>query len=105
MVLVFAALYAGLLGLSFGRGVRHMRRVRNNLPALQETDDEWRRRALDVVFVGAGDVTLGAKVGRDSCLSVPLVLRVTNGVDIAVPGGTHIEIATLAIPSCRQTPR
>ncbi len=97
MVLVFAALYAGLLGLSFGRGVRHLRRVSKNLPALQETDDEWRRRALDVVFVGAGDVTLGAKIGRDACLSQALVLRVTNGMDIAVPTGTYIEIATQAI--------
>jgi hypothetical protein len=95
--LVFAALYTGLLGISFSGGLRHMRRVRKNLPHLQDTDDEWRRRALNVVLLGTGDVTIGARITLSAGTSTQLVLRATNGIDISVPEGTYIQVAARAV--------
>jgi hypothetical protein len=94
--LVLAGLYAGLLGVSFGRVIAHMRRTRRNLPALGTTREDWDRRALDVTLLGSASVALGVRITAAAGRSVAMQVRTSDGVDLAIPAGLHVDVGARA---------
>lgn len=91
--LVFAAVFAGLLGVSFGRTRRTLRQGHRARAQLGAADEEWQRRTLDVVIAGTGEVPIAMELSVSKGTAIQFRMIATDGTEIEVPAGILIEVA------------
>jgi len=91
---VFATIYAVLLAIPFARAVRHMRLVAGARPRLAELFEEWRRRTIEAVLDGTGDVPVGIHTGSGAGVTLAFRLIVADGRTLDVPADLHLEVVS-----------
>jgi hypothetical protein len=87
-----ALVYVLLLAISFARAAHTVRISRAVGSRVAAHGEEWARRAVDVVLLGDGDITIGAYLGPGVLRSAAFRMQATDGAIIDVARNAHLGL-------------